>query len=230
MTIINFGNRGLSGADKQNFAQKHRIYVGTWYETHFSVHASETVIDLRHGRPGSVHRPAHIHLLHVSFPVKRTIMGIKYFLPGSNMPISATAKMVNLSILVAGIFKINLTPQQSTNIFKKTHPQEANHHGIHIQTREQRLQWQGICRYIKLRAFIRSNILPQLLHHRCRNGISITTPQPKPLPWAGITTTTMPSLQMRAGHCCWAKGPLPTAPADVSFCSLSSLTGQAYAV
>jgi hypothetical protein len=51
-----------------------------------------------------------------------------------------------LSKLGAGIFEINQTPQQSAGIFQhlpKTHPQEANHHGIYSQPRERMSQWQG---------------------------------------------------------------------------------------
>jgi hypothetical protein len=123
--------------------KNYQIYVGLWYEHCLSIHASDTVSDLHHGQPSSIHCPAHVYLLRVPFPAKWTIMGITCILPSSEMPISPTAKVVHCQYWVLAYSKSTKHHNKALTSSKKTHTQEANHHGIYSQLREQRSQWQG---------------------------------------------------------------------------------------
>jgi hypothetical protein len=64
--------------------KNHQIYIGTWYETCFSAHDSETVIVPHHGQPGGFHHPACIYLLRSFSAATRGKMGITCALSASN--------------------------------------------------------------------------------------------------------------------------------------------------
>ena len=70
-------------------------------------------------------------------------MGITCVLPSSEMPISATAKIVHCQYWVLAYSNSTKHHNKALTSSEKTHQQEANYHGIHSQPRERRPQWQG---------------------------------------------------------------------------------------
>ena len=75
--------------------QIHQINVGIWYKNPIYYQARATKHAFNHGNPGSLLSPIHVYLLRSFFLARRTFMGIKYVLPNSRTPISASAAMDN---------------------------------------------------------------------------------------------------------------------------------------
>ena len=107
------------------------------------------------------------------------------------------SKNCPLSILGAGTFKINQTPQQSADIFRKKHickkpiivaftvnQESGGHSGRTLR------------RYSKCSPFLLSNIL-QLLHYQRRKWYPHHKPQPKPLTWPWSTSTMVNRRERR---------------------------------
>ncbi len=69
--------------------------------------------------------------------------GSHAFSPVQKCQFPPQQKIVHCQYWVLAYSKSTKHQNKAQTSFKKTHPQEANHHGIYSQPRERRSQWQG---------------------------------------------------------------------------------------